>query len=116
MPSAGDVLTVDTDTTKTKWATPGAGGITQLTADVTAGPGSGSVAATVVATHLASPLPIAQGGTAGTTATTALTNLLPSQTGQSGNVLESNGTTASWQAPSAGGITQLTADVTAGPG
>lgn len=31
------------------WAAPAAGGITQLTSDVTAGPGSGSVAATVVA-------------------------------------------------------------------
>jgi len=31
------------------WVTPSAGGITQLTGDVTAGPGSGSVAATVAA-------------------------------------------------------------------
>lgn len=45
-------------------------GINQLTGDVTAGPGTGSQAATVVATHLTSPLPIAQGGTG--TATPAL--------------------------------------------
>lgn len=42
----------------------GGSGITQLTGDVTAGPGTGSQAATVVATHLTAPLPIAQGGTA----------------------------------------------------
>jgi hypothetical protein len=37
-------------------------GVNQLTGDVTAGPGSGSQAATVVSTHLSSPLPVAQGG------------------------------------------------------
>lgn len=38
-------------------------GINQLTGDVTAGPGTGSQVATVVSTHLTSPLPVVQGGT-----------------------------------------------------
>lgn len=41
----------------------GASGLTQLTGDVLAGPGTGSQAATVVDTHLSAPLPVAQGGT-----------------------------------------------------
>lgn len=49
----------------------GSGGISQLTGDVTAGPGSGSQAATVVATHLASALPVAQGGSGTGTAFTS---------------------------------------------
>lgn len=44
-------------------------GITELTGDVTAGPGNGSVTATVVSTHLTNPLPVAQGGTGATAAT-----------------------------------------------
>lgn len=42
-------------------ATPSSG-ITALTGDVNAGPGSGSQSSTVVSTHLAAPLPVAQGG------------------------------------------------------
>lgn len=50
-PSAGQVLTA-TSSTAADWATPSGGsGITQLTGDVTAGPGSGSQAATVVNVH-----------------------------------------------------------------
>ena len=42
------------------------------------------------------PLPIANGGTGQTSATTAFTALAPSQGGNSGKVLTTNGTTASW--------------------
>jgi len=49
--------------TVTVSATSGGSGIDQLTGDVTAGPGTGSQAATVVSTHLTSPLPVLQGGT-----------------------------------------------------
>lgn len=41
-------------------------------------------------------LPIARGGTGATTADGALNNLLPTQTGHSGKVLSTNGTTTSW--------------------
>ena len=47
-PSSGQVLT-STSAVAAHWATPAAAGITQLTSDVLAGPGSGSQAATVVA-------------------------------------------------------------------
>lgn len=42
------------------------------------------------------PLPISQGGTGQTTAPTALNALLPTQTGQSGKVLVTNGSAVSW--------------------
>lgn len=51
---------------------------------------------------ITSPLDIAEGGTASATASGALTNLLPSQTGNSGKVLQSNGTSAAWQTPTGG--------------
>ncbi len=41
-------------------------------------------------------LPISRGGTGATTADGALNNLLPTQTGNSGKVLSTNGTTTSW--------------------
>jgi hypothetical protein len=71
------------------------GGIDELTGDVLAGPGSGSIAATVVGLQ-GVPLPAPP-----VTGTTVLTDV--------------SGTLA-WDAASAGGITQLTGDVAAGPG
>lgn len=53
-------------------------------------------------------LPIANGGTGATTATAALTNLLPTQTGQSGKVLSTNGTAASWVTNTNGTVTNVT--------
>lgn len=58
---------------------------------------------------------INHGGTGQTTAPNAINALLPTQTGHSGEFLTTNGTVASWGA-GASGITQLTGDVTAGPG
>jgi hypothetical protein len=46
-------------------------------------------------------LPIASGGTGATTATNAVTNLLPSQSGQAGNALITNGSTVSWSGAAA---------------
>lgn len=48
-------------------------------------------------------VPIANGGTGQTTAAAALTALLPSQTGNSGKVLTTNGTLAAWGAGGAAG-------------
>lgn len=48
-------------------------------------------------------LPIAKGGTGQVNATAALNNLLPDQTGQSGKVLKTDGSNASWQTGGGGG-------------
>lgn len=50
---------------------------------------------------LTTALSLAQGGTGQTTANAALNALLPSQTGNSGNYLTTNGTSTSWAAVSA---------------
>jgi hypothetical protein len=49
------------------------------------------------------PLPIANGGTGQTTVTGAINALLPSQSGNSGNCLGTNGTVPSWVACGSGG-------------
>lgn len=66
-------------------------------------------------TGLAAPLPIADGGTGQVTANAALNALLPTQTGQSGKTLKTDGTDATWQVDTSG-ITQLTGDVTTASG
>ncbi len=59
--------------------------------------GTNWVNAMLSATDITSgTLPIARGGTGATTADGALNNLLPTQTGNSGKVLSTNGTTTSW--------------------
>jgi hypothetical protein len=55
----------------------------------------------------ATPIAIANGGTGQTTANSALNALLPLQTGNSGRVLSSNGTNASWVVPNAGTVTSV---------
>ena len=61
------------------------------------------------------PLAISDGGTGENTAADAINALVPSQAGNNGKVLSTNGTVVSW-ASDTSGITQLTGDVTAGPG
>lgn len=100
----------------TDWTPGDAPGITQLTGDVTAGPGSGSVAATVVATHLAAPLPVAQGGSGTATpslvggANVTISGAWPNQTvdANAQNFSEITGNLATSQLPTAG----LTATIT----
>lgn len=59
-----------------------------------------------LSTQVTGTLPIANGGTGASTASGALTALLPSQTSQSGKVLGTNGTSASWvSAMAPGGVT-----------
>jgi hypothetical protein len=81
-PVSGNVLKYS----GTDWAPGDAPGITELTGDGTAGPGSGSQVLTVVATHLSAPLPVDQGGS-GTAAPSlvaganiAITGVWPGQT------------------------------------
>lgn len=52
-------------------------------------------------------VPISGGGTGQITAIAALTALLPSQTGQSGNCLGTNGTSASWTTCGSGGSSSI---------
>lgn len=64
-------------------------------------------------TDVTGTLPVANGGTGAATAQAALNHLLPSQSSQSGKVLQTDGTNASWVSPAGGTITALTGDVTA---
>lgn len=52
-------------------------------------------------------MPIANGGTGATTASAALTNLLPSQAGNSGKALTTDGTAAGWGSVAAGASIQV---------
>lgn len=54
-------------------------------------------------TNVSGTLPIGSGGTGQTTASAAINALLPSQTGNSGKYLTTNGTSASWSTVSGGG-------------
>lgn len=66
-------------------------------------------------THVTGTLPIANGGTGQTSATAAINALLPSQSGQSGKILQTNGTNVSWATVSAGSSGTVTS-ITAGAG
>lgn len=70
----------------------------------------------ITPSDLPTPLAIEDGGTGQITANDALNALLPSQTGNSGKVLKTDGANTSWSTDTDTGITQLTGDVTAGPG
>ena len=54
-------------------------------------------------------LPVANGGTGQTTANAALNALLPSQTGNNGKVLTTNGTDTSWTSAASGTVTSVDA-------
>ena len=62
-----------------------------------------------LASEVAGTLPVANGGTGATTATGAVTNLLPTQTGNSGKFLTTNGTSTSWGAGGSGTVTSIAA-------
>lgn len=69
---------------------------------------------TGTASNVTGTVAIANGGTGQTTAANAINALVPSQSGQSGKVLTTNGSVVSWgTAGGGGGITALTGDVTA---
>jgi hypothetical protein len=137
-PSGTNGFVLTTTGGATVWAAAASGGITQLTGDVTAGPGSGSVAATVIRVNGAT-VPAAGALTIGNglyvTGASALgysalnlagganfvTGLLPvaniAPSGTNGFVLTTVGGATVWAAAGGGGgITQLTQDVLAGPG
>lgn len=108
--SSGDVLTSDSSG-NASWgpitaaelpaATSGAIGGVELGTDL----GGTATAPHVVATHLGSPLPLAQGGTAGATQQAAINALTGSQ--GAGTYLRSNGTNASLSALQAADVPTL---------
>ena len=72
---------------------------------------SGNITGT--ASNVTGTVAIANGGTGQTTAANAINALVPTQTGQSGKVLTTNGSVVSWGTAGGGGITALTGDVSA---
>jgi hypothetical protein len=106
--TAGQVLTsAGTGNTPTWTTITGTGTVTSVAAtvpaflSVTGSPitTSGTLAITLSGTAL----PIANGGTGQTTANTAINALLPSQTGNNGKVLSTDGTNTSWIASGGSG-------------
>jgi len=89
---------------------PPGGGVTTFSGGTT---GLTPAGATSGAVTLGGTLAVANGGTGGTTQATALTNLLPSQAGNAGKFLSTDGTTPGWVA--AGGAGTVTSiDVSGG--
>jgi hypothetical protein len=79
------------------WVQPTANGILKVTG-FGAGAGDLSVTALDLTTDVGSSiLPILNGGTGASTANGALNNLLPSQSGNNGKFLKTDGTNSSWQ-------------------
>ncbi len=75
---------------------------------VVKGNGAGFTAGNVnLASEVTGTLPIANGGTNASTANDALNNLLPSQTGNNGKVLVTDGSNTVWTATSAGTVTSV---------
>ncbi|AFY00768.1 tail fiber domain-containing protein [Bdellovibrio bacteriovorus] len=88
--------------------------IAEIMANTFIAPSATTAASATVANNVTGTVAIANGGTGATSASAAITNLLPSQGGNAGKFLSTNGTTTSWSAPAApdlSGIT-LAGDVT----
>ena len=84
-----------------------AGGVTSFntrTGAVTLTSGDVTTALGYTPTNASLPISIANGGTGQITASDAITALLPSQTGNAGDVLTTNGTIAAWQTPAGAGL------------
>lgn len=77
-------------------ATPSAKGVIRLAGNLSGDANS----PLVTSTSLTSALPMNQGGTGQTTQSGALNAILPAQSGNAGRVLQTNGSTASWQVAS----------------
>jgi len=92
--TVGDIVYATGTTTIGKLADIAAGNVL-LSGGVGVEPQYGKVALT---THVSGVLPVANGGTGQTTASGAINALTPSQTGNSGNYLTTNGSVVSWAA------------------
>ena len=92
--TVGDIVYATGTTTIGKLADIAAGNVL-LSGGVGVEPQYGKVALT---THVSGVLPVANGGTGQTTASGAINALTPSQTGNGGNYLTTNGSVVSWAA------------------
>lgn len=100
----GDIVYADGTTSLAKLADVATGNVL-LSGGVGTAPSYGKVGLT---THVTGILPIANGGTNSNTATGAFDNLAPTQTGNSGKYLTTDGSTTSWAtltAPNNGTLT-----------
>jgi len=103
---SGKVLS--TDGTNTTWtAVGGTGTVTSVglsaPAFLTVSGSPITASGTLALTYSGTALPVANGGTGATSATAAFDALAPSQTGNSGKYLTTNGSTTSWATVSGGG-------------
>ena len=106
--NAGKVLS--TNGSVVSWNTAGAAGTVTsvaLSGGTTGLTVSGSPITTSGTITLAGTLAVANGGTGATTANGAVTNLLPSQSGNSGKFLTTNGTNTSWSSAGTGTVTSV---------
>ena len=92
--TVGDIVYATGTTTIGKLADIAAGNVL-LSGGIGVAPSYGKVALT---THVSGVLPVANGGTGQTTASGAINALTPSQTGNSGKYLTTNGSVVSWAA------------------
>ncbi len=93
------VLRTNATMTALEWATSGTVTSVALSGGTTGLTFSGGPITTNGTITLAGTLGFANGGTGQTTANTALNAMLPTQTGNAGNVLTTNGTNTSWTPP-----------------
>lgn len=92
--TVGDIIYADGTTSLAKLA-----GVATGNALISGGVGTAPLYGKIgLTTHVSGTLPIGNGGTGQTTATAAFDALAPSQSGNSGRYLTTNGTTTSWAA------------------
>jgi hypothetical protein len=107
--TVGDLLYADGTTSLAKLA-----GVATGNALISGGVGTAPAWGKIgLNTHVSGTLPIANGGTGETTASAAINALVPSQTGNAGKYLSTNGTAVSWQPSSSANYVYRTSNYSA---